>query len=167
MRKANLVGRPAARVTTLLARAPPRYASDAGLPRPLSWRSGLVWSEVSGLFTTDIRFPGEQATRPLVFGTKESASSPPGRSIISFVSSFCGFVGLETKTPPERGLGGVRSTRTVEERQLIRPSRESARVLPHRSCDPSAFHTAMNGAARIISLSRWSAATIATNGRGV
>lgn len=59
-RKANPCGespQPASRRP--LRRAPPRYGQDAGFsPRPLSWRSG--WREVSGLFTTDRWFQGNE-----------------------------------------------------------------------------------------------------------
>jgi hypothetical protein len=124
------------------------------------------WSEGTVLFTTDRWFPGEQTTR-LFFaeGIRVFTTWNSKMNLLCF--QLRSFVGLETKTPPERGLGGVRSNRTAEERQLILPSRESARVVPHRSSDPSVFGFAMNGAARIISLSRLLQATIASNGRGV
>ncbi len=75
-------------------------------PRPLLWRSGLVWSEVSVLFTTDNGFQG---AFDAVFGaveTKESASSPPGvRKILLCFPFRCWRRGGKQKTPPQRGLG--------------------------------------------------------------
>lgn len=149
-RRSPFGGRPAARVTTPLAGAPPRYAFRCRCGRD----SGAAWSEVSDLFTTDIGFQGNRrrgsffAEGIRVFTTWNSK-----KNLLCFQTLFP-FWGLAWgwKQKPLRsvGSGGVRSDRTVEERQLIRPSRESARVSPHRSNDPSVFHFAMNGAVRII-----------------
>lgn len=93
---------PEARVTTSLARTPPRYAEGFRLEPQIVERS---WGEGTVLFTTDKWFPGEQTTRPFgVLQTKESASSPPGSSIISSVSSFSGS-GRGWKQKPLRSVG--------------------------------------------------------------
>lgn len=109
------------------------------------------WSEVSGLFTTDKVDPGEQTTRPLVCNRRnprlhhlELQNSPlfPTQELQG---------GWKQKPLRSVGSGGVRETELWKGPQAIPPPRESARVSPHRSNDPSVFcGLVMTSAARII-----------------
>lgn len=156
--------RPAARVATPIAAGASTVRNGCRVRRD----SGAALERSIRLFTTGRMDPGEQTTRPFAFSRRRNPRLHHLEDKkLSSVSNSDAAKGLETKNPPKRGLGGVRSGRTVEERQLIRPSRDSVRMLPHRSNDPSIFSGLVIGAARITSLSRKSQATIACNGRGV
>ena len=109
------------------------------------------WSEVSGLFTTDKVDPGEQTTRPLVCNRRNPRLHHLELQKFSSVSNSGAPRGWKQKPLRSVGSGGVRETELWKGPQAIPPPRESARVSPHRSNDPSVFcGLVMTSAARII-----------------
>ena len=104
------------RVTTPLARAPPRYAIDLRR-EPQKW-SGL-WSEVSELFTTDKAVSrGTDGAALLVWQNEEIRAFTTWtlKILLCVQPTFPIRLGtakrLETKTPPEHRLGRGSITRT-------------------------------------------------------
>ena len=111
---------PAARVTTALARPPPRYDACAG-----GFRAPHYQSEETALFTTDKLRAGERAAR-LFIVTKNSAPSPPAIPNPPSFPRERATKGRKRKTPPKPRLG--RGSKLEQERSSDRSASARTRA---------------------------------------